>query len=233
MRMQRDKTTHLTHRILTLSAFSMLLIVAGSGCSESDLDRPPQSTPTATTVATAIPTTVPTATATPDEGGGHTEIEFGSSEQGGGALALHDIEDSFDIPFSQCLGGSGDECTGGTLVYVGVSPGLEPVVEDDPEESIFVLDGGTPITLEVVVIDEGLSLRLEGEVVDAVGESVELGETPDLHADIEWVLAIPPGEENQHPYALTLRLTTTAATYSASEEFTLSFVPSEEDHHEE
>lgn len=216
-------------RMTTLCALSMFLVFVGSGCTESDLDPPPQSTPTATTV----PTAVPTATATPVEGGGHTEVEFGSSEQGGGALALHDIEDSFDIPFSQCLGGSGDECTGGTLVYVGLSPGLEPVVEDDPEESIFVLDAGTPIILEIVAIDEGLSLRVESEVVDTVGETVALGETPDLHADIEWVLAIPPGEENQHPYELTLRLTTTAAAYSASEEFSLSFIPSEEDHPEE
>ena len=224
--MYRDRNS--VHRTTRICALLILLTVVAGGCSESDLDPPLQSTPTATTV----PTAVPTATATPVEGG-HTEVEFGSSEEGGGALALHEIEDSFDIPFSQCLGGSGDECTGGTLVYVGVSPGLEPVVEDDPEESIFVLDDGTPITLEVVAIDEGLSLRLEGEVVDAVGESIGLGETPDLHADIEWVLAIPPGAENQHPYALTLRLTTTAATYSASEEFSLSFIPSEEDHHEE
>src|SRR6185369_13435023 len=130
------------------------LFTLSTGCTEGDIDAPAPS-------ATATPTATPSPT--PEESGGHNEVAIGSTEPGAGTLTYDDEFDG-EVPvfFSQCLGGTGPDCTGGSRVFTGVTVGFEPAEEDEPEQPLFVLEDGVTLTLEVVQIDPGLSMTLEG-----------------------------------------------------------------------
>ena len=69
-----------------------------------------------------------------------------------GNLVLHtddDVEDPIPAFASDCLGGTGEECTGGTRIFSTVNPGISPLEESEPEESAFTLVDETPVTFEV------------------------------------------------------------------------------------
>ena len=155
----------------------------------------------------------------------HAEFLLASTEPDGGDLT-GDFE--FDRPvglfFNTCLGSSEEHCEGGTAVYSAVSPGFEPLAQDDPDRSLFGLGDGTEIMLEVTDIDEGLSLRIEETVLVGVGDTAALGETPEIHADVNTQLALPGGPPSGE-YEISFRLRTTSETYGDSEEFTIRFVP--------
>jgi hypothetical protein len=159
----------------------------------------------------------------------HAEIHVASTEQGGGRLAA---ELEFDGPialfFNECIGGEGDHCEGGTILYTAGGPGLSPVEEDDPDASRFTLEDGTPVRLELVALDEAataamLGLQLDDQRADAPGETIDLGEV-DFHADISTQVVLPGGEHQGEEFRATFRLTTESEQYQASEEFTLRFV---------
>lgn len=167
----------------------------------------------------------------------HAEFLLASTEEGGGRLTgQFEFDRPIGLFFNTCLGGTGEHCEGGTAVYSSVSPGFEPLEEDDAQQSLYTLADGTEITLEVTAIDEELSLRIEDTVLDDAGDSVVLGETPEIHADVTSQLALPGGPPSGE-YEVSFRLHTTSETYDDSQEFTLSFVPLEaegDDHeHEE
>lgn len=59
----------------------------------------------------------------PDE----TEILIGSTRMGGGALAAqYHFDEPIPLYFDQCVGGSGDDCTGGVVIYSASNPGFAP-----------------------------------------------------------------------------------------------------------
>ena len=59
----------------------------------------------------------------PDE----TEVLIGSTADGGGALAArYDFDAPIPLYFDQCIGGSGDDCAGGVLIYSSPNPGFAP-----------------------------------------------------------------------------------------------------------
>jgi uncharacterized repeat protein (TIGR04052 family) len=168
----------------------------------------------------------------------HQEIVVGSSQENGGALVAHpefDTGEPISAPFAECLGGTGDECDGGTRLFTTVNPGIEPLAASEPEESLYALAGGTPVTLQVTAIDAGLTLRLNGTTLDSGGDTVLLGAAPDFHADLEAQLALPGGGEPSGTYGVTFKLTTTAAGYQESSPVTVSFTPTagDEHHHED
>ena len=164
----------------------------------------------------------------------HKEIVIGASgPEAGSTVELHaefDTAEAIPASFAECLGGTGDECDGGTRIYTTVNPGLSPLEED--EDSLFTLVDGARVTLEVTAIAEGLTLRLGETVLDGVGDTVELGETPEFHADIETQLAIPGGGEATGTYAVSFKVA--AIGYTESEALTVSFTPTGGGgHHEE
>lgn len=159
----------------------------------------------------------------------HRELFIASSQENGGALVFHpefDVADAIPAFLSDCLGGTGEECTGGTQVFTTVNPGIEPLAESEPDESLFTLAAETPVTLEITAIDAGLTMRLGDTTLDSVGDTVLLGSAPDFHADMEAQLALAAGTAARD-YAVTFKVTTTAAGYQSSSELTLSFTPSE------
>ena len=157
----------------------------------------------------------------------HKEVVIAaSSAEAGSALVLHpEFETGEAIPLSlaDCLGGTGDDCEGGTLLYTSVNPGLSAIGESEADESLYTLADATTVTLEVTAIAEGFSLRLGETVADGVGDTIELGTTPDFHADLEAQLALPGGGEVSGTYAVSFKVSGNG--YTESEPLTISFAP--------
>ncbi|HSQ00260.1 MAG TPA: hypothetical protein VL049_23820, partial [Candidatus Dormibacteraeota bacterium] len=163
----------------------------------------------------------------------HREVFVASSRENGGSLVLHpEFETDQAIPafLSDCLGGSDDACTGGTEVFTTVNPGVEPLAESAPGESLFTLAASTPVTLEITALDAGLTMRLGDTTLDSVGDTVLLGEAPDFHADLQAQLALPAGTPAKS-YGVSFKVTTTAAGYQSSSDLALSFTPTEDSGH--
>jgi len=207
-------------RVIAMAGTALLFVFALGGCGSDD-DNIPTPGPTATRTGTATPSAVPTPTPTPEEPP-HTENLFGSTEEGSGALTV-DAAAEVHVAFSACIGGTGDECIGGTAIYIATDPGFEQAEEDEPDEPLFVLADGVPVSLEVTAIDEGINLVFGSVTLNAVGESVLFGTTPGLHADLEWQLALPGGDTEGR--SVSLKLTTTSSLYTESEVFDVTLVP--------
>ena len=155
----------------------------------------------------------------------HEEFLLASTESGGGELTGEfDFSRPLGLFFTTCVGGTGDECDGGTVLYSAVTPGIEPLEEEDPDRSLFFLRDGTQVTLELTAIDEGLSLHFDETVLDQPGETVTLDALPDLHADVDSQLVLPGGPPKGH-FDASFVLHDTGGVYRDSREFTITFVP--------
>ena len=202
----------------SVTAYTVVLLLAlaavAAGC--GDDDPPPVNNPTAT-IPAATPTPTPSDPA-------HTENLFGSTEPGGGALTL-DAAAEVDVSFSSCIGGTGDGCVGGTVLYTATDPGFEEAEEDEPDEPLYTLVDGVTVRLEITATDPGVSLKLDAQILNAAGQSAVLGTTPGVHRDLEWQLALPGGEVASRQ--VSLRLVTTAPQYSASDVVTVTLRPAE------
>lgn len=158
----------------------------------------------------------------------HKEIKVASSSDGGGRLIGHPeftITNPIPLPYDDCFGGTGDDCEGGMRLFSAVNPGIEPLDESEPEESLFTLADGVPVTLEVTAIDAGLTIRLGDIALDSPGDSVLLGETPGFHSNLETQLLIPGGGEPSGTFSVSFKLTTTSGLYTDSEVITVRFTP--------
>lgn len=158
----------------------------------------------------------------------HKEVRIAASAESGGTLILHPVFDTataIPLHFSDCFGGTGDDCAGGMRLFTAVNPGLSPLTTSEADHGRHTIGAGVPVTLEVTAISEGLTLRLGEVALDSVGDEVLLGETPDFHADIETQLLAPGGGEPHGTYSVSLRVTTTADGYEASEPITITFTP--------
>jgi hypothetical protein len=153
--------------------------------------------------------------------GGHEEVDLivGSTLAGGGRLAVeYDFDREVEVTPSATLGGM--------TLFTSSDPGFDALEEDEPEESFFVLDDGTAVTVEITAIDPGAAVRIRGVTLDAIGEAAVLGTMPDLHHHPEWQLALPEGVIETR--TLSFKLTAASGAYDESEEYTLTLVPVEE-----
>ena len=158
--------------------------------------------------------------------GDHVEVAIASTTDGGGQLAGHfefDAERAVALFFSECLDGTGDDCEGGTVLYSAANPGFSLLERDEPGESLYTLEEGVSITLEITQIDEGLSVRFEDVTLDSAGDSVVLGEAPEFHADALTQL-LAPGGLPDHQLTVSFVLKTSAPQYGESDELTVHFV---------
>lgn len=165
----------------------------------------------------------------------HSEIHVSSDAPGGGALqTTFDFADEVaEVTESACLGGTGDHCEGGTVVYSGTIPGFAALEADDGDAGAYRLNSGTPIQLEVIAADAAASFHFEDGLV-APGSSVHIGDAPELHGHGQWQIALPGGEDHVGSEAsISFRFTTTAGEYSASPEYTIRLVVIEGEHQHE
>jgi len=222
------------------------ILLVFTACNNDDDSPPPADTPTPQATDTAVPTqtAVPTATAEPEptatpETGGHVEVAIGSSEDGGGQL-IAEIEFAQPVPlfFNQCFGGSDEDCTGGQALFSDANPGFEGHHDHDEEaattagaaEELFPLLEGAEVSLEIVAIDSGLSLRFGEVTLDGPGDSAVIGTGAEFHADGETLLLVDD-RHTEEVFSLTFRVT--ADGYADSEDYQLQFVASNEGHEDD
>lgn len=160
---------------------------------------------------------------TPTPAEEHTEVLIGSTHAGGGDLkAEYEFDEPVAAHFSACLGGAGDECSGGVKVYSVVSPGFDALEEDEPSASHYRLIDGTAITLRVLSIDPGLSIRMGSTTVDSPGAMLTLGSSL-FHADVEAQIAIANGEIREDGWRIAFELASSSGAYERSAAYTLVY----------
>jgi hypothetical protein len=156
-------------------------------------------------------------------------MRVGSNQASGGKLTVNEVPTAFVVA-SACLGGSGDECTGGTVVYTGDSPGFNDLREDDPSLPIYRLPDGVEVSIELTAVEPDASVLVSGVMLDSVGETAIVNTTPELHNHPGWqsVAAggtLPPDRD------VSFRLH--AAGYESSDEITVTIALFDESDHEE
>jgi hypothetical protein len=137
-----------------------------------------------------------TPTPTPTEGHHgppHSIMRVGSTASGTGALTVDDVPIAF-VAESACVGGTGEECDGGMIVYTGTSPGFDDLTTDDPNTPIYVLPEGIEVSIEITAIEAGASVLISGAMLDEVGEMAVVNTTGHLHNHPTWTLVAPAGE---------------------------------------
>jgi hypothetical protein len=207
-----------------MSLRTLLLIIGMSGLAACGDDGEP--------VGTANP---------PPGGGGHEHIYIGSTEPGGGAL-LGDFDFEHKVAtasFTECLGGSGDQCVGGVAIYTATAPAFALITPSREEPGKHVLADDTPISLELTAIDSAVRVRVAERFMSQPGESDLIGITP-FHSHGEFQVAVPGPSEHHHArdhdgeeeneHHVSFRFTSSAPALAPSESYTLRIVTSDEEH---
>ena len=193
--------------ILSLGA---LLLIGLPGCGDDDEDG---------SNGAATPTASPSPTPTEEPGPPHSIMRVGSTEVGSGKLAVNvdPIPTSFVVP-TACLGGTGDDCTGGIVVYSGTSPGFNDLRDTDAMPP-FRLPDGIEVRIELTAVDADASLGISGVTIDAPGESALVNTTGELHNHPMWQMVAPGG--GPHPEAKEISFRLHANGFTSSDVFTV------------
>jgi len=139
-------------------------------------------------------------------------LEIFSTQDGGGALTIFYDFANKKVQTFQIL------CREGQCLYSAIDPGFI-TTSDPPPDGFHPLADGTNVTLEIVSIPPGLSLRVNGTPLTMASDSALLGTAPTLHTHPSWQLSLPEGEQND--YELVFKLTTDSPHYTASQDFHL------------
>ncbi|MCX8071608.1 MAG: hypothetical protein N3C12_04035 [Candidatus Binatia bacterium] len=199
--------------------WAVLSLLFAVGCGD-DRENGPLSNPTASPTPTEH--RLPSPTPTPRQAA-HAHILIGSHHGGGGEIMAHfDFDQgAAELTEEQCLGGVGDSCEGGLIVYSGTSPAFETVGADEAEEHLQPLLPGTEVEIEIVEIDEGVRIQVEGTELSMAGSRALLGVAP-FHTHVSWQLILPGGVD---PATATpkvrLRLVAAGSVYDPSATYTL------------
>lgn len=199
---------------------------------EDQATATPAETPVEEPTATATETPVEEPTPTPTHehhGPPHSLMRVGSTEPGGGALGVDDVPVAFVVE-SACIGGTGEHCEGGFVVYTGTSPGFDALEADDPGLPLYVLPDGVEVYMHITAIDEEASVLVSGALLDEVSETAVVNTTPHLHNHPTWQLVLPGGE-HVHDHEISFRLL--AEGYEPSEEITVTLQLFEGDDHDQ
>lgn len=116
----------------------------------------------------------------------HGDLLIASSASGGGQLKV-------DFDFQQKVQTSYFATVGPTAVYTATEPGIDALDTDEPSENLYVLNSGTKVDIEVVLVDppgaaaivfpNGNSYRSAGATLDEPGDRVTLGVQGDSDPD--------------------------------------------------
>lgn len=145
------------------------------------------------------------------------DMAVSSTADGSGALAIgFDFHSRVKTAFSAEIAG--------TSIYTASEPGFDALETDEPLDSLYALDNGTQVSVEITAIDAGkTAMKLNAVTLDSVGDSVVIGTAGvDLHhhPEFQLLLMLPPGEFGEG--SISFKLTTTSATYSESQPYTIT-----------
>lgn len=159
--------------------------------------------------------------APPGFGEDHGDIVIAATGIGTGQIAIeYDASEAIEVFFNTCIGGTGDDCEGGFVLYSSEEPGFDALLENDTEHGLFPLAAGTPVSIELTSNDSGTSFFMNGTSLSSPGDSVVLGVALEgLHAHGEWQLTLPGGMPPTGEYFIGFRLTTSSQQYAQSVPF--------------
>lgn len=147
----------------------------------------------------------------------HHDVLLAATAVGGGALAAdYDFENE---PVEVTLSASLE----GVRIYTAADPGLMMLEEDEPDEGVFVLADDTAVSMEITAASAGVSFLFANQRLSAVGDSVVLGTTPELHGHGVWQVAVPDDDTGTEERVLGFKLTTTNPAYGPSPEYHVHF----------
>lgn len=140
------------------------------------------------------------------------DISVFGTQSGGGALAT-------DYDFTQATVVSESLCAGGLCLYTSTDPGL--ISRTDGSGALQPLANGTEVALEIVALDDGVTVKIDATVLDAPGEMAVLGTAPSLHNHPEWQVTRPEDERGTYTVAFRLVQSAGAGSYAASQTYSL------------
>lgn len=144
------------------------------------------------------------------------DLVVGSSQPGGGALTLFfDFAEQVPLTRSATLGP--------LVLYSNIDPAFDGALEDDPDVPSYVLAAEIPLTVELVAIDEGASVRFDETVLSAPGDTAEITMGPGGHFHPEWRVVAPEGAVPV-PHTVSFRVGDASGRYDASTVYTLTLV---------
>jgi len=144
-------------------------------------------------------------------------MNIGSTEERGGALAV-----DFEFETGSPTVATASVTVGGLTLHTTLFPSFAWVGPELPSAALFALSNRTPVTMEIVAIEPGVSVRVNGVTLDAAGEATLLGQSStsaEDHVHPEWQLLLPEGTTSTA--AVSFRLTTTRRAYGPSTVYTL------------
>lgn len=176
----------------------------------------------ATPTATVRPAATPTPTPTPGTGA-HEHFVIGSHHLGGGEITVH-LElasNVIELTERQCLGGSGESCAGGAIVYSSPFPAFASANEADAEEHLQPLLPGTEVELELVASSPGAQVQIGDTVLNEPGHRTMLGTVP-FHTHGSWQLVLPhDADPSTTEHYVTLRFVARGSAYEPSAAYTV------------
>jgi hypothetical protein len=141
-------------------------------------------------------------------------LQLWSTADGGGALAMQwDPAKKIQVFESFCTQDRR------SCFYTSIDPGFMAPTEATPGSGYYRLVDGTAVRVEVVMVDEGLTMSINGQRLDQPGESASLGTMPTIHNHPAWQLLVPGDVFGD--YHVMFRLTTDSPLYEDSELLTL------------
>ena len=133
--------------------------------------------------------------------------EIRSMVDGGGALAVTGPDEPIVVDLIFCSGG---EC-----LYENAETSFHTPEDDVLSPASFALTPGTAVAIEIVSIDEGVSIKVGDTKLEQPGDTANLGTAPTLHADP--LVQVNAGQGETGQWNLAFRIKTTSAAYAASD----------------
>lgn len=147
---------------------------------------------------------------------GTAEMILGSTADSAGDLALDFEFESVvvRVPFTTTLGP--------VSLYSDIIPAIEPIAADDATIPLYVLDASTQVTMEIVAIDETVSVKVGPTTLASVGDTSVVGTMPIPHTHPTYQLALETPEGEFGEGRVSFKLTASGPTsYGESAIYTL------------
>ena len=133
-------------------------------------------------------------------------MEIWSTQPGGGALTIY-----FDFAH-QKIQTAPSFCAAGQCLYSTIDNGFITTTPA-PAADYYSLVDGTDVSLQIVAIDPGVSVHVNGVALAKAGDMALLGTAPTLHNHPSWQITVPQGTALAD-YPLSFKLTTPSALYT-------------------
>jgi len=140
------------------------------------------------------------------------DIRIFSSQGSGGQVLV-------DFPFAVPQQVFQSFCAAGTCLYSSTDPGFRTATESEPGRGLFAIAPGTQVTLEVLAVTPGASVKIGSRVLREHGEQASLGSAPSVHVHPSWQVTAPAGVTGE--YRIRFRLLATGA-YTPSPDYEIA-----------